>query len=68
MQYLLDNVVLEDRIAKGEILKQQAYETQLLNESINGCVEMMNGQVEWYFNGKQQVIDDSAESVPCVAL
>lgn len=57
LQYLLDNVVLEDRIAKGEILKQQAYETQLLNESINGCVEMMNGQVEWYFNGKQQVIN-----------
>lgn len=45
-------MVLEDRIAKGEILKQQAYETQLLNESINSCVEMMNGQVEWYFNGK----------------
>ena len=57
LQYLLDNVVLEDRIAKREILKQQAYETQLLNESINGCVEMMNGQVEWYFNGKQQVIN-----------
>lgn len=54
LQYLLDNVVLEDRIAKGEILKQQAYETQLLNESINSCVEMMNGQVEWYFNGKKQ--------------
>lgn len=57
LQYLLDNVVLEDRIAKGEILKQQAYETQLLNESINSCVEMMNGQVEWYFNGKKQVIN-----------
>lgn len=57
LQYLLDNVVLEDRIAKGEILKQQAYETQLLNKSINDCVEMMNAQVEWYFNGKQQIIN-----------
>lgn len=56
LQYLLDNVVLEDRIAKGEILKQKAFETQLLNEVINNCVEMVDGQVEWFFNGKQQVI------------
>ena len=40
LQYLLDNVVLEDRIAKGEILKQQAFEVQLLNEAINSCIEM----------------------------
>lgn len=56
LQYLLDNVVLDDRIAKGEILKQQAFETQLLNEAINSSIEMMNGQVEWYFNGKRQII------------
>ena len=41
LQYLLDNVVLEDRIAKGEILKQQSFEAQLLNEAINSCVEML---------------------------
>lgn len=56
LQYLLDNVVLDDRIAKGEILKQKAFETQLLNETINKCVEMVDGQVKWFFNGKQQVI------------
>ena len=56
LQYLLDNVVLEDRIAKGEILKQQSFEAQLLNEAINSCVEMPNGQVEWFFNGEQQII------------
>lgn len=56
LQYLLDNVVLDDRIAKAEILKQLAYETQLLNEAINGCVEMGNGQVEWYFRGEKQFI------------
>lgn len=56
LQYLLDNVVLDDRIAKGEILKQKAFETQLLNETINNCVEMVDGQVKWFFNGKQQVI------------
>ena len=56
LQYLLDNVVLEDRIAKGEIFKQKAFETQLLNETINKCVEMVDGQVKWFFNGKQQVI------------
>lgn len=56
LQYLLDNVVLEDRIAKGEILKQQSFEVQLLNESINNCIEMTNDQVEWFFNGEQQHI------------
>lgn len=30
LQYLLENIVLEDRIAKEEILKQQAFEKQLL--------------------------------------
>ena len=48
--------MLEDRIAKGEILKQQSFEAQLLNEAINSCVEMPNGQVEWFFNGEQQII------------
>lgn len=56
LQYLLDNIVLEDRIAKGEILKQQSYERQLLNESISSCVEMGDGQVEWFFKGKQQKV------------
>lgn len=56
LQYLLDNIVLEDRIAKGEILKQQSYEEQLLNDSINSCVEMGDGQVEWFFNGIQQTV------------
>lgn len=56
LQYLLDNVVLEDRIAKCEILKQQSYETQLLNETINGSIEMTNGQVEWFFSGEQRTV------------
>lgn len=56
LQYLIDNVVLEDYIAKGEILKQQSYEAQLLNDSINSSIEMGNDHVEWFFNGKQQII------------
>lgn len=56
LQYLLENIVLEDRIAKEEILKQQAFEKQLLNDTIDNCVEMMNDHVKWYFNGKEQVI------------
>ena len=39
-----------------QILKQQSFEAQLLNEAINSCVEMPNGQVEWFFNGEQQII------------
>ena len=56
LQYLLDNVVLDDRIAKSEIFKQQSFEKQLLNEAINSCVEMPNGHVEWFFNGEQLII------------
>ena len=56
LQYLLENIVLKDRIAKEEILKQQAFEKQLLNDTIDNCVEMMNDHVKWYFNGKEQVI------------
>ena len=56
LQYLLDNVVLEDRIAKGEILKQQTFEVQLLIRPLIVVLEMTNNQVEWFFNGERQVV------------
>lgn len=61
LQYLLNNVVLEDRIAKAEIMKQQAFESQLLNEAINNCVDLRNNQVEWYFAGKRRNVTSRKE-------
>lgn len=57
LQYLLDNVVLDDRIAKEEILKHQSYEAQLLNEAINSCVDLGSDNVAWYFKGKQYEVN-----------
>lgn len=51
LQYLLDNVIIDDRIAKREVLFQIQYETRLLNESINDKLTQNDGNVIWIYRG-----------------
>lgn len=53
LQYLLDNVVLEDRVAKREVSNQLDYEKHLLNESINSGIVTGDKRVTWIFKGKE---------------
>lgn len=53
LQYLLDNVILEDRIAKREVELQLQHESKLLNESINNNISNGNGSVSWIYKGKE---------------
>ena len=52
LQYLLDNVVLEDRVAKREVSNLLDYEKHLLNESINSGIIAGDNQVTWIFKGE----------------
>ena len=52
LQYLLDNVIFDDRIAKREVLSQIQFETRLLNECINEKLTLNDGNVIWIYNGK----------------
>lgn len=56
LQYLIDNVILEDRIAKREVELQLQHESQLLNDSINNNISSGNGSVTWFYKGKEQNI------------
>ncbi len=53
LQYLLDNVILEDRIAKREVELQLQHESNLLNESINNNISNGNGSVSWIYKGNE---------------
>ena len=52
LQYVIDNVAIDDRIAKAELEKQKNYETLLLNEAINLSLTDSANSVSWYFNGE----------------
>ena len=51
LQYILDNVILEDRVARREVTAQMQHESKLLNESINDNLTANNGSVTWLFKG-----------------
>jgi hypothetical protein len=51
MQYLLKKVVIEDRVAKREILNQEDYERKLLNAAINSSLIAVNNNVSWFYKG-----------------
>lgn len=51
LQYLLDNVIIDDRVAKREVIAQMQHETRLLNECINDKLMLNNGDVIWIFHG-----------------
>jgi hypothetical protein len=53
MQYLLKKVVVEDRVAKREILNQEDFEKKLLNAAINSSLIADNNNVSWYFRGEE---------------
>lgn len=56
LQYVIDNVAIDDRIAKAELDKQKNYETLLLNEAINSSLTDGANSVSWYFKGEIVVI------------
>lgn len=56
LQYVIDNVAIDDRIAKAELDKQKNYETLLLNEAINSSLTDGANSISWYFKGEIVVI------------
>lgn len=55
LKYLLENVVLEDRVAANEVKNILNYEVELLNKALNES--LFDGtSVLWYFQAKEVVI------------
>lgn len=56
LQYLLDNVAMDDKVARREILSIQEFEKNKLNSILNDYLFTENGSVKWFFKGKEQQV------------
>ena len=56
LQYVIDNVAFDDRVAKSEFENQKNYETQKLNDTLNASLTSDSGNIVWYYNGNPQCI------------
>lgn len=55
INYVLDNIALDDRIATIELNNQKQYEARQLNEYVNSC--LTSDSVCWYFRGERVKIE-----------
>ena len=56
LQYLLDNIVMDDKVARKEILSMQEFEKAVLNAALNDSLFSGRGDVVWYWEGRERVI------------
>lgn len=61
LQYLLENVILDDRVARAEITKQLNYEETMLNTVLNDLISSSSNNIEWIFQGKPISISSKDE-------
>lgn len=52
LQYVIENIAFDDRVAKAELANQKNYEMQKLNDAINTSLTTASEDVVWYFNGE----------------
>lgn len=52
LQYVIDNIAFDDRVAKIELENQKSYEIEKLNETLNTSLTCSTKNITWYFNGK----------------
>lgn len=57
LQYLIGNVVMDDRVARREINLLLEYEKHQLNEAINASIVAGDRNVTWIFRGKEITVD-----------
>lgn len=56
LKYVLENVVMDDKVAKNEICNQLSFESTGLNDSINNSLTSGENDVAWYYKGKEVTI------------
>lgn len=52
LQYVIENIAFDDRVAKTELENQKNYEMQQLNDTINTSLVTASEDVVWYFKGE----------------
>ena len=56
LQYLLDNVAVDDVVASKEIANIQDFEKEKLNIALNDCLFSGDGKVRWYAMGEECLV------------
>ncbi|MBD5358487.1 MAG: hypothetical protein HDR88_16125 [Bacteroides sp.] len=56
LQYVIDNVAFDDRVAKSELENQKSFETQKLNYALNALLTSGSDDIVWYYKGNPQYI------------
>lgn len=58
LQYLKENVVFEDRVAKREVENQLNYEQSLLNSAINESLIAQDSSCSWIYKGEEVTVNN----------
>ena len=61
LQYLLDNVALDDVVASKEIVNIQDFEKEKLNMALNDCLFSRDGKVRWFAMGEECLVYDKRD-------
>ena len=61
LKYVLENVVMDDKVAKNEINNQLSFESSNLNDSINTSLTSGKNDVAWYYKGEEITIRNYRE-------
>lgn len=57
LQYVIENVAFDDRIANSELENQKKFEAQKLNDALNASFTSDSDNIVWYYKGNPQIIE-----------
>jgi hypothetical protein len=61
LQYIIDNIAFDDRVAKAELMNQKEFEAQKLNEVISSSLYSSNGNIIWINDGSELIVNSSRQ-------
>ena len=61
LEYVRNQILIEDKVAEREIQNLITYEKDLLNKAINYSLVSFSKDIEWYYQGEQKQIHSQAD-------
>lgn len=61
LEYVRNQILIEDRVAEREIQNLIAYEKDILNKAINYSLVSFSENIEWYYKGEQKQIHSQVD-------
>jgi len=61
LEYVLKQILIDDKIAEREIQNLITFEKDMLNKAVNRSLLTFSENIEWYYNGEQRQINSRAD-------